>query len=515
MQLLTKKLLNTYDPPINVTIPNTDFYNLPVKILQFGEGRFIRAFINYFIEIANHNNLFNGRNIVIQPRKADMVEIINGQDGLFTVCSRGLQRGQPKEEFLIISSIKRAIAAKTEWNTVLKLAEIPSIQIITSNTTETGLIYDPSDSIEKNPPDSYPGKLTSLLFHRFQFFEGDKSRGLMILPLELIENNGEILKEAVLKHAKSWNLGEKFILWLEKANQFYKSIVDRIVTGTPKPEELVQFQEKLGYDDKLLNIAELYHSWIIEADEKLQTTIPFNEAGLNVQFVSDIKEYFLRKVRILNGAHTSMVPIAFLSGKTLVKESIEDQLIRIYLDTILTNEIIPFINLSNEELLQYKNTIIERFQNPFLEHKLLTISLYSISKMRVRVLPSIIAFFNYFNKPPPLLPFAFAAFLVFMWIKEKEDNDWFGYRDSEKYQYNDEPESLEIFFNAWKSTDISKKEDVNKMVTSICQNSKLWSIDLTKLPQFVPIIVDHVQNILTYGIYSALQQLLQQNSLIT
>ncbi|MHA1651393.1 MAG: tagaturonate reductase, partial [Candidatus Helarchaeota archaeon] len=451
MKRLNRQFLLDYKPSIPVMLPKTHFFELPIKVLQFGEGRFIRAFLNYFIEIANHKQLFNGRTVVIQPRKADKASIINEQDGLFTLCACGLQDGVEKQEFIIISSIHKAIAAKTQWKETLELAEIPSLEIIASNTTEAGLIYDPDDSIEKNPPDSFPGKLTALLYHRYKHFDGDLNRGLVILPLELVENNGDVLKELVLKLVKKWNLEENFMKWLNRANAFYKSIVDRIVTGYPNKKELEKYQQQLGYEDKLFNVAELYHSWIIEADEKLQSIIPFDKAGLNVQFVDNIATYFLRKVRILNGAHTSMVPIAYLAGKNFVKESIEDPLINIYIQNILENEVIPFINLPKNELIQYKDTILERFRNPFIQHRLLSISLYSTSKMRLRVVPSILSYYKKFNEPPPLLSFAFAAFLVFMHIREKEALNWFGYRDSEKYQYHDDSNSLEFFYNAWNS----------------------------------------------------------------
>ncbi len=514
MPLLTKKFLSDYNPTLNITLPSKKFFDLPVKVLQFGEGRFIRAFLNYFIEIANHKQLFNGRSLVIQPQKADKAALINAQDGLFTICSRGLREGVQEENFMIISSIKEAIAAKTSWFNTLKLTEIPSIQIIASNTTEAGLIFDPNDSIDNIPPDSFPGKLTAMLYHRFNFFDGDKNRGLMVLPLELVENNGDVLKEVVLKLANKWKLESKFIEWIESSNQFYKSIVDRIVTGYPKQEEINQFQQKLGYEDKFFNVAELYHSWIIEADEKLQTIMPFDEAGLNVQFVSNIKKYFIRKVRILNGSHTSMVPIAYLSGKNFVKESIENSLIKVFIENVLKNEIIPFIDLPQNELLAYKDIIIERFRNPFLQHELLSISLYSSSKIRLRVLPSILEYYQQFNSPPPLLSFAFAAFLVFMNIREKTDSGWFGNRDTKKYEYKDSAESLDFFYNAWLEINRSKEKDVANLVTKICGNTILWDDDLTQLPQFVSIVATHIRSILNNGMYIALQRLLKENNLI-
>ncbi|HUX98881.1 MAG TPA: tagaturonate reductase [Candidatus Deferrimicrobium sp.] len=514
MNRLNRHLLLNYKPSIDITLPKDKFFDLPVKVLQFGEGRFIRAFLNFFIDVANHKELFNGRSIVIQPRKADMAPIINAQDGLFTLCAQGLRNETQHQEFMIISSIKEAIAARTEWDKVLRIAELPTIQIIASNTTEAGLVYDSQDRIDKIPPDSFPGKIAALLYHRYQFFDGDRNKGLRILPLELIENNGDILRKSVLQMVKNWNLDKNFINWLQSANIFYNSIVDRIVTGYPKNSEIDQFQKQLGYEDKLFNIAELYHSWIIEADEQLQNLIPFKKAGLNIKFVSNIKDYFIRKVRILNGAHTSMVPIAYLSGKNFVKESIDDPLINIYIQNLLEKEVIPFINLSENELISYKNTIIERFRNPFLEHNLLTISLYSISKMKLRVLPSILEYYQKFNSYPPLLLFAFAAFMVFMRIDEHTDQGWFGLRKSERYEYQDDFNGLETFNNAWKSIDPLKKGEIDKLATLLCQNTTLWDIDLTKLSQFVSVISSYIYDIIRNGMIATLKQILRKNNLV-
>lgn len=414
---------------------------------------------------------------------------------------------------MVISSIKQAVAAKTDWVKTLEFAELPTLQLIVSNTTEAGLVYDAADMPDLSPPRSFPGKLTAMLYHRYKAFDGDPSKGLMILPLELVEDNGAILRKVVLKLARHWDLEDPFLAWLEGANTFYRSIVDRIVTGYPTAAEVVELQNQLNYEDKLLNVAELYHSWIIEGDRKLQVALPLDQAGLNIQFVSNIQNYFLRKVRILNGAHTSMVPIAYLSGLNEVKEAIETPLINIYIQNAIINEVIPFVGLPERELLIYKDTIIERFRNPFLRHKLLTISLYSTSKMCLRVLPSILGYYEKFNSLPPLLPFTFAAFLVFMRIREKSDSNWIGYRDSESYQYQDDPELLEVFYNAWRSIDPSKVDDLEQLVKTLCQHLTLWGSDLTELPQFVPIVTSHIQAILEDGMTSALKKLLVQHQL--
>jgi len=509
--LLTRELLSSISPLVEVKMPECSFFDLPVKIVQFGEGRFIRAFLDYFIEIANHHHLFNGRVVVIQPQKTENAAMINAQDGLFTLYARGLASGMQQQDFTIISSIQEAFAAKTEWLKILNLAERPSVEFIASNTTEAGLIYDPADSFELDPPSSFPGKILSFLYRRYQFFDGSPTHGLNILPLELIENNGMVLRDLLLKLANHWNLGNKFIQWLENSNRFYNSIVDRIVTGYPTEKDLKEFQKVLGYEDKLFDVAELYFSWIIEAKDNLQAKIPFNRAGLNVQFVSDLTNYFQRKVRILNGAHTSMTPIAYLSGKNSVKESIENPPIQVFVQNLLEKEVIPFITLPSDELIAYKDVIIERFHNPFIDHKLLNITLYSTSKMRLRLLPSIIAYYKRFQTAPQFSLFAFAAFLTFMRIREYVDSKWFGQRGSERFEYNDSPESLQIFYNAWNSIKPSKKEGLHKLVSSICQNPALWNMDLTQLPDFVSMVATHIDQILKLGMAPALQRFLTQH----
>ncbi|MDD1777790.1 MAG: tagaturonate reductase [Candidatus Helarchaeota archaeon] len=511
--LLTRELLSSISPRRDVRIPDPSFFDLPVKVIQFGEGRFIRAFLDYFIEIANHHHLFNGRVVVIQPQQTENTALINAQNGLFTLCARGLTKGLQRQEFTLISSIKEAFAAKTDWLKILSLAERPSVEFIVSNTTEAGLVYNRADLPENNPPASFPGKVLSFLYRRFQFFDGNPKHGLKILPLELIENNGMVLRDIILKLARSWELGDKFIQWLETSNRFYNSIVDRIVTGYPAEKDLKEFQKVLGYEDKLFDVAELYHSWIIEAADSLQTKIPFDRAGLNVEFVSDLTTYFQRKVRILNGAHTSMTPIAYLSGKNFVKESIEDPNIQGFVTNLLEKEVIPFINLPAAELIAYKDIIFERFHNPFIEHKLLNITLYSTSKMRLRLLPSIIAYYKRFQSAPLFSLFAFAAFLTFMRIREHVGSKWSGQRGSEHYEYSDSPESLQIFHNAWNSINPSKSEDLHRLVSSLSQNPGLWNVDLSQLPGFVSIVTSHLEKILHLGMVSALQQFLAQQKI--
>ncbi|NVM03334.1 MAG: tagaturonate reductase, partial [Candidatus Helarchaeota archaeon] len=399
--LLNRKFLSNYKPAIEIKLPDSKKFDLPEKVIQFGEGVFIRAFFNYFLEIANSRNIFNGRTVVIQPVHVEKAKILNDQDCLFTLCSRGLKNGQKQENYFIISSIGKAYAAKLDWIEILKFTKSPEIEIITSNTTEAGITYNSEDKMDLNPPISYPGKLTSFLYHRYENFDSSTDAGLIILPLELVENNGDTLKKIVKKIIKNWNLENKFMNWLEKANIFCNTLVDRIVTGYPR-DEIDHFREILKYEDKMLNTSELYHIWVIEGGENVQKKIPLDEAGLNVLFVPDLTPYYLKKVRILNGAHTSMVHLSYLIGNNLVKESVEHPLVGQFLRDFLFKEVIPSMNMPKQELIDYANIIIERFRNPFINHLLINITLNSNSKIKYRILPTLIQYYEKFKKDPKL-----------------------------------------------------------------------------------------------------------------
>ncbi|MFX1452000.1 MAG: tagaturonate reductase, partial [Promethearchaeota archaeon] len=346
--LLNRKVLSNYQPEIDIQLPDNKKFDLSEKVIQFGEGVFIRAFFDYFLDIANSNNIFNGRAVVIQPVHVEKAKIINKQDGLFTLCTRGLKNGQKQENYYIISSISKAYAAKIDWIEILKYAKNPKIEIITSNTTEAGITYNSEDRMDLNPPISYPGKLASFLYHRYENFDASADAGLLILPLELVQNNGDTLKKIVKKLIKNWNLENKFIKWFENANLFCNTLVDRIVTGYPS-EEIEYFRNLLKFEDKMLNTAELYHIWIIEGGKNVQKKIPLDEAGLNVLFVPDLTPYYLKKIKILNGAHTSMVYLSYLMGNNLVKESVEHPLVSRFLRNFLFDEVIPSMNMPKEE----------------------------------------------------------------------------------------------------------------------------------------------------------------------
>ncbi|CAN5556365.1 tagaturonate reductase [soil metagenome] len=437
----------------------------PVKVLQFGEGNFLRAFVDWIIDILNEKADFNASVQVIQPIENGMTEILNKQDGLYHVILKGMQGGNLVEEKRLITCIANSLNPYENYQEYLKLGENPDLEFIFSNTTEAGIYFDQEDQDYDRLPQSFPGKITALLFHRFNYFKGDPGKGLIIIPCELIDKNGATLKEAILKYSKLWNLSPGFEEWIRDHNIFCNSLVDRIVPGFPK-ENIKEIREDLGYDDNLVVMAEPFHLWVIEAPDSVKAALPAEKVGLQVKIVKDLSPYRTRKVRILNGAHTAMVPVAYLNGLSTVKEAVEDEDIGIFIKEAIFEEIVPTLNLPENELNQFSSDVMERFQNPFIRHELISIALNSISKYKVRVLPSVLEFIKRKNQPPDRLLYALAALIYFY------KGEWKG----KKIPLHDTPENVHIFQKAW------QRENIAEVVDSILSNKILWELDLTQIP---------------------------------
>jgi len=376
------------------------------KVLQFGEGNFLRGFVDYMLDKLNKSHLFNGKVVVIQPIQNGLVKLLNEQNGEYNLILRSIINGKATEEHTRIDVISRGINPYTDYQDFLDCAQNPDLRFIVSNTTEAGIEFVANDKFEDRPPSSYPAKLTVFLYERYKFFHGDVSKGFIILPCELIDNNGTELKACILKYCSIWGLEEGFIKWISNANYFTNTLVDRIVTGFSQ-----ELSEK--YNDKLVDTAELFHLWVIECEKDLSEELPFDKIGLNVIWTKDVTPYKKRKVRILNGAHTMTALAAYLYGLETVGQCIQDEAILTYMKRGIFEEIIPTLDLPKEELISYANDVLERFSNPFIEHKLLSISLNSISKFKVRVLPSILEYKRIFGEYPKALTFSFAALIEF------------------------------------------------------------------------------------------------------
>ncbi len=384
-------------------------------IIQFGEGGFLRSFADVFVHKMNEQGLYDGKVVVVQPIAKGLIPVINEQKGVYHQFLRGVENGQVVDECIKVTSISRGVDPYTDFAGYLELAKNPDMRVIISNTTEAGIEYLGTEAITDAPPKSFPAKLTVLLYERFKA----GLPGFIILSCELIDNNGKELLDCVLKYAKLWELPDAFVQWVQNENHFCNTLVDRICTGYPK-DEAEQLTERLGEEDKLMNTAEIFHLWVIEGD--FEKEFPLKKAGINVIWTPDVKPYKKRKVRILNGAHTSMVLAARLYGLSTVKECLDDKIVRAFLDKTLSEEIIPTLG-STEEDIAFGKAVLDRFANPFVKHQLLSIALNSVSKFKARVLPTLLEYYEEKGTLPKCMTFSLAALIAFYRTDESNDNE--------------------------------------------------------------------------------------------
>lgn len=386
----------------------------PERVIQFGEGGFLRGFVDWMLQKLNDKTDFNGSVVVVQPMEKGMCDMLEEQNCIYTHLMRGLDNGKPTVDKQIIDVISRTVKPYEDFSAYLALAKNPDFRFIFSNTTEAGISYVAEDKPTDTPPSSYPAKLTVLLYERFKA----GLNGFLIIPCELIKKNGETLEKIVLQYASDWNLEDSFVKWVKEENHFFNTLVDRIVTGYPRDEK-----NDLEYEDNMLDTSELFHLWVIEGDTKYKSELPFDQIGLNVIWTeNELAKYRTRKVRILNGAHTSLVPYAMLKGFETVKECVDNEELNKYLRACIFDEIIPTLDLPEAELKDYAENVLERFANPFIVHKLSSIALNSVSKFKVRVLPSVLEYIKRYNKVPQQLMIAFGALIRFYKTNMANDN---------------------------------------------------------------------------------------------
>lgn len=444
------------------------FGNYPEKILQFGEGNFLRAFSDWMINSANKNGQYKGSIVVCQPIEEGLGDLLNQQEGIYTLAMRGIEDGQVDEKIETITSISRCINPYKDYDSLLTLAKSEDLEVVISNTTEAGIAYHEGDKITDTPPISFPAKVTALLFERFKAFQGDLNKGLLFIPVELIDNNGSMLKKIILQYASEWNLGEDFINWIEKANKFTNTLVDRIVTGYPK-DQIDYFEEKLNYKDPLIVTSELFNLWVIEGKKEWADILPVHKSEGNVIWTENVTPYKERKVRILNGGHTSTVLAAYLAGHDFVGDFMNDEIFKGFLNKIIFDEVIPTLNQPKEELESFADSVGDRFANPYIKHKLLDISLNSCSKFSVRCLPSLLEYAKKKASLPKALSFSFAAFIKF-YEGKMIDGKYIGTRsDGTSYEIKDDKEVISFFYETWQSSDISY------IVNKVLSNTSLWS----------------------------------------
>ena len=469
----------------------------PVRILQFGEGNFLRAFVDWMIDRMNEEIGFHTGVTVVQPIANGLTEPINAQKGLYTLFLNGLLEGKPYSQHRVIHCIDRCINPYADFKGYLATAENRGLRFVVSNTTEAGIAFNGGDMMSDTPPSSFPAKLTVWLSRRYGYFHGDDSAGLIFLPCELIENNGDNLKECILKYADLWKLEKGFAEWINRVCIFCNTLVDRIVPGFPK-ERASELTAKLGYEDKLMTEGELFHLWVIQGPDSLREELPFHKCSLNVLLVKDVAPYRTRKVRILNGAHTSLVPAAYLMGIDTVRESVEHPLLGAFLRGTLFEEIIPTLDLPKDELTAFAANVVERFKNPFIKHYLMSIALNSISKFQVRVLPSLLEYIRRYDRVPERLAFSFAALIAL----------YKGKRNNEPIVLNDSPENLALFKDSWTFHDGSD-ESLKRIVKRVLGKGDIWKADLNESKGLGQVVANHLCQIETKGMEEALKQICQ------
>lgn len=443
----------------------------PIKVIQFGEGNFLRAFVDYMIDVANEAGVFDGNIAIVKPISFGSLEMFEKQDNLYTVVLRGKENGQTVNDSRIVTSISKVLDCKDDYEDFMGLAKLETLRFVVSNTTEAGIVLDKNDSMEGLPA-TYPGKLTKFLYERYLTFDGAMDKGLIILPVELIENNGGKLKECVLALCDCWELPAEFKNWVKEACVFCSTLVDRIVTGYPR-NEVAAICEELGYQDNLVDVGEPFGLWVIESDKDISGELPLDKAGLPVVFTDNQKPYRERKVRVLNGAHTSSVLAGYLYGLDIVRDCMHDEIMGKFIRQVVMDEIVPQVPLPLDEVKAFAASVFERFENPFIDHALLSISLNSVSKWKARVLPSFKDHVANKGELPRLITFSLAALFAFYSSEDLKDGALIAKRaDGTVYEIHDDAHVLEFFA-------ANSGKEAAEFVKAALSNEAFWGEDLT------------------------------------
>lgn len=495
---LALRLRSGFAKQPGLEMPAEKIFELPEKVLQFGTGVLLRALPDYFIDKANKQGIFNGRVVVVKSTDSDS-SAFDKQEGLYTVCVRGVENGRTVEENIINASISRVLGAKTEWQRILECAHNPEMRIIISNTTEVGIqLVD--DNINSEPPVSFPGKLLAFLFERFKAFNGSKESGMVIVPTELITDNGTKLEAIVLELAHRNGLDFKFIEWLENHNTFCNSLVDRIVPGKPNDAEMKKLETSLGYSDELLTMSEVFRLWAIEGDEHVKEVLSFCRSDEGMVIAPDINLFKELKLRLLNGTHTFNCGLAFLSGFNITRDAVTDPVFSVFAKSLMHNEIAKAIPYAIDEKVKtdFANRVFERFCNPFIDHQWQSITVQYTSKMKMRNVPLLLRHFELNDTPPVNMATGFAGFLQYMKVTRVSGNKYYGERNGVEYEIKDD--SAAYFHDVWNN---NKASEVAKIVM---QNEELWETDLSKLPGFLALVQEQLQEFSIKGVLSTISQ---------
>ena len=462
---------------------------LPIKVVQFGEGNFLRAFVDYVIDRLNLEAGFNAGVVVVQPLNGGLIPTINAQQGLYTLFMRGVKKEALIDDKRLISCIQKGIDPYKDYQELLALAQEDGLEFLISNTTEAGIAYNPEDKDYVECPMSFPGKVTALLHKRFLHYKGAVDKGLTIIPCELIDRNAQTLKRIVLQYAQDWELGGEFTQWVEESNSFHNTLVDRIVPGYPK-DDLEAYRARLEYRDRLIVAAEIFFLWVIEGDESLLEKIPFHKIDEQILVVGDMQPYRTRKVRILNGAHTAVVPLSLMYGNKTVKQTMDSPFTENFLRQAVFGEINPTLPLPKEEVESFAEEVFDRFRNPFIIHLLSSIALNSISKFKVRVLPSLLAYQKEYGELPIYLTFSLACLVRFY------KGDWKG----EALPVQDDGQIKDFFQELW------ALGDYGEIAAKALSNRDLWDMDLGQVPSLATSVAKALHWIDALGIEGGLRK---------
>ncbi len=471
----------------------TSQLELPERAVQFGTGAFLRGFVDFFLDVANAQGQFNGRVVAISTTGSGRDRAFAEQAGAFTLVARGIAHGERREEIRVITSVSRALSATDEWAEVLACARNPLLALVFSNTTEVGIHLADGDVLSANPPPSFPAKLTRFLHERARTFAYDTLKGVLVVPCELIEDNGNVLRSLVLELALRWQLEPEFVRWLASSVTFCNTLVDRIVPGAPSATEADALAERVGYRDSLMTTAEHFRQFVIEGDDTVRARLGFAEADAGIIVTRDVAAYRERKVRLLNGAHTAAVNLALLAGCVTVRDAMIHPVIGAFVRRVVMDELLPVVTAPDAHA--FARSVIERFENPHIQHALVDITMQGTTKLKVRLVPAIEAYAARFGRAPDALALGFAAHVYFLHPAVQAD------RAAKGMQTRRDDAGERIMF-AWSAFD-ADRGDVRSLVSDLAADRTLWDADLAVVPGFVELVTRHLQTLLMPGAVDA------------
>ena len=505
---LRQSLLTDRSPLLTKYHGSLDRLDYPERVIQFGSGALLRGFINFFIDQANRQEVFQGRAVVVNNTSSGRGALLNEQDGLFTLCVEGFADGETQQEYLINASISRALPAVDHWPEVLKCAANPDITVVTSNTTEVGITLHEDDDLSAQPPQSFPGKLAAFLHERFQQLGGTAETGLVMLPTELIIDNGSKLRDIVLRLAEINQLGDEFVAWVTEHNLFCNTLVDRIVPGEPDEAKQQAIEKELGYRDGLLTVSEVYRFFAIEGDESLlYNKVPFLRTDPGIVIALDITPYRERKLRILNGGHTISVAAGFLCALRTVHDCLEDAVMGAFITQIIHDEIVPSLDIDPAMAREFADAVLDRFRNPFINHQLISITLQYTSKMNMRNGLTFRRYYDQFGKVPERMCAGFAAYLLFTRPMREENGNYFGEFADNFYPIRDD--AAAYFYERWSGVELTDAEALDKLVHEVLGHPSFWDQDLLHLGDFPDRVAHYLTQFGTHGVRATLRKLVE------